>query len=204
MTNASDSPGDRTLANQCQSGDENAFREIYQRYSQRLINLAGSRISKPLASRIEPEDVVQSVFRTFFGRTQQKRFKFEQENDLWKLLVSMTMNKLRNKVDWHTAAKRSVKAERSMESPSGLPSAYDVDGETPSPEAVVEFLDLFQHFLANLREQDRKILELRLQDLTQQEIADSVGCTERTVRRVLDRIRKQAEQHGIRDQLARS
>lgn len=201
MTNPLDDCGDRTLANQCQEGDERAFGAIWERYGQKLINLANSRISKRLSTRIEPEDVVQSVFRTFFGRVQQNRFTFEQENDLWKLLVSMTMNKLRNKVDWHTAAKRNVKSERSIEGNSSLPSAYDVDGESPSPAAVVAFIDLLQHFLQGLREQDRQILELRLQDLTQQEIAEQVGCTERTVRRVLERVRKLAEEQGMRQQL---
>lgn len=196
-----DERGDRTLANQCSQGNEQAFGIIYERYGSKLVNLARSRISERLSARIEPEDVVQSVFRTFFGRVQQQRFTFEGENDLWKLLVSMTMNKLRNKVDWHTAAKRDVGAERSMEGNSSLPSAYDVDGESPSPSAVVAFIDLLQHFMVSLRDGDRKILELRLQDLTQQEIAEQTGCTERTVRRVLERIRKVAEEQGMREQL---
>jgi RNA polymerase sigma factor (sigma-70 family) len=197
-------PGDRTLANQCQDGDEHAFGMIYERYGERLIRLARSRISERLAARIEAEDVVQSVFRTFFGRVQQHRFVFEEENDLWKLLVGITMNKLRNKVDWHTAAKRDVGAERSLDGGrSSLPSAFDADGESPSPEAVVAFIDLLEHFMCELRDADRKVLELRLQDLTQDEIAKEVGCTERTVRRVLERIRKIAEEQGIRDQLCK-
>ncbi|QDU60926.1 RNA polymerase sigma factor [Planctomycetes bacterium Pan216] len=202
MAEEAERVGDRTLAEQCRVGDEDAFSEIYQRYARKLINLARSRISERLSARIEAEDVVQSVFRTFFGRVQENRFHFEQENDLWKLLVSMTMNKLRNKVDWHTAAKRDVGAERRMDGNSSLPSAFAPDGETPSPSAVVAFLDLLEHFLSGLREQDRKILELRLQDLTQQEIADQIGCTERTVRRVLERIRGVAEEQGVREQLS--
>src|SRR5688572_1750619 len=106
-----DQRGDRTLAQECQKGDEAAFAAIYERYAERLIRLARSRISERLSARIEAEDVVQSVFRTFFGRIQDNRFTFEAEDDLWKLLVSMTMNKLRNQVDWHTAAKRDVGAE---------------------------------------------------------------------------------------------
>lgn len=198
-----DEPGDRTLANQCQDGDEAAFGKIFERYADKLCRLARSRISERLSARIEAEDVVQSVFRTFFGRVQQHRFTFKEQDDLWKLLVSMTLNKLRNKVDFHTAAKRDVGAEKPMAGSTTSPSAFDVDGETPSPEAVVAFVDLLEHFMNELRDNDRKILELKLQDLTQEEIAAEVGCTERTVRRVLDRIRKVAEESGMREQLER-
>jgi RNA polymerase sigma factor (sigma-70 family) len=192
-----DRPHDLTLAEQCQQGDPQAFEEVFARYSERLMRVAKSRISERLATRIEAEDLVQSVFRTFFGHVRENRFVFNEENDLWRLLVSITLNKLRNKVDWHTAAKRNVDIETSLSPSDSRPSAFDVDGETPSPEAVVMFMDLLEHFMAELRESDRKILELRIQSYTQEEIAQEVGCTERTVRRVLERIRKVAEEHGI-------
>jgi RNA polymerase sigma-70 factor (ECF subfamily) len=194
---------DRTLAQLAQSGDRDAFEKIFARYSERLIRLARLRISERLASRIEAEDVVQSVFRTFFGRMRNRRFGFEEESDLWKLLVSMTLNKLRNKVDWHTAAKRDVRAEHSIDADrQALPSAFDADGQSPSPSAVIAFLDLLEDFMSRLRDTDRRILELRLDGYSQQEIAQEMGCTERTVRRVLERIRALAEERGVRQQLA--
>jgi RNA polymerase sigma-70 factor (ECF subfamily) len=194
--------GDRTLANQCEGGDRRAFELIFERYGQRLVKLASKRISERLSARIEPEDLVQSVFRTFFGRVQDHRFTFQNADDLWKLLVSMTLNKLRNKVDFHTAAKRDVDAEQPLGGgTTSNPSAFDPSGDEPSPEAVVAFLDLLETFMRDLRPQDRRILELRLQGWTQDEIAREMNCTERTVRRVLDRIRALAEDHDIREQL---
>ncbi|MBX9654781.1 sigma-70 family RNA polymerase sigma factor [bacterium] len=197
----SSEPGDKTLAEQCQGGDERAFEAIFEKYGERLIRLANKRISERLAGRIEAEDVVQSVFRTFFGRVQDHRFTFNHADDLWKLLVSMTLNKLRNKVDFHTAAKRDVGTEQPLSGNSSNPSAFDPSGDEPSPEAVVAFLDLLEHFMSELRDGDRRILELRLQGMTQDEVAREVGCTERTVRRTIDRIRAVAEGQHIREQL---
>lgn len=194
--------GDRTLAQQCEGGDQHAFEVIFERYGEKLVKLASKRISERLSARIEPEDLVQSVFRTFFGRVQEHRFTFHHADDLWKLLVSMTLNKLRNKVDFHTAAKRDVDAEQGLGGGStSCPSAFDPSGDEPSPEAVVAFLDLLEHFMKDLRPQDRRILELRLQGWTQDEIAREMDCTERTVRRVIDRIRALAEDQNIREQL---
>ena len=192
-----DEPGDKTLADQCQKGDQQAFEAVFDRYSDRLIRVARSRISERLASRIEAEDVVQSVFRSFFGRVQENRFTFTEESDLWRLLVAITLNKLRNKVDWHTAAKRDVGMEQRISPTESRPSAFDIDGETPSPEAVVMFIDMLEHFMSALRETDRKVLEFRLHGLTQEEIAAEIGCTERTVRRILERIRHVAEERGL-------
>lgn len=194
-------PGDQTLAEQCEEGNERAFEAIFERYGDRLVKLASKRISERLAGRIEAEDVVQSVFRTFFGRVQDHRFTFQNADDLWKLLVSMTLNKLRNKVDFHTAGKRDVGAEQPLAGNSSNPSAFDPSGNDPSPEAVVAFLDLLENFMQDLREGDRRILELRLQGWTQEEVAREVGCTERTVRRTLDRVREIAEGKKIREQL---
>lgn len=195
-------PGDRTLAAQCEGGDEHAFEAIFERYGEKLIKLAGKRISERLSSRIEAEDIVQSVFRTFFGRVQEHRFTFQNADDLWKLLVSMTLNKLRNKVDFHTASKRDVSAEQPLGGGgSSFPSAFDPSGQEPSPAAVVAFLDLLENFMKELRPKDRRILEFRLQGWTQEEIAREMNCTERTVRRVIDRIRDLAENQNIREQL---
>jgi RNA polymerase sigma factor (sigma-70 family) len=55
--------------------------------------------------------------------------------------------------------------------------------------------------MGDLRENDRRVLEMRLQGWTQDEIARELDCTERTVRRTLDRIRSLAEDQNIREQL---
>jgi RNA polymerase sigma factor (sigma-70 family) len=88
-----------------------------------------------------------------------------------------------------------------MAATNSNPSAFDPSGDEPSPEAVVAFLDLLEHFMGDLRENDRRVLEMRLQGWTQDEIARELDCTERTVRRTLDRIRSLAEDQNIREQL---
>jgi RNA polymerase sigma factor (sigma-70 family) len=47
--------------------------------------------------------------------------------------------------------------------------------------------------MTDLDPSDRKVLELRLQDLSSDEIAAKLGCSDRTVRRALERIRTVVE-----------
>jgi hypothetical protein len=70
---------DQPLLNSCRKGDEDAARELFDNYAERLLLLVRRRLSQRLASRFGPEDVLQSVFRTFFRRAQQGQFSLFAE-----------------------------------------------------------------------------------------------------------------------------
>src|SRR6516164_7022781 len=111
----SESPEDKVLVELWRAGDENAARQLFDAYAERLVALARRRISPRLASRVDPEDVVQSVFRTFFGRLKEGRFKLEHQDDLCKLLVRITVHKTLRQVAFHQAAKRRLGSEAGQE-----------------------------------------------------------------------------------------
>ena len=54
------------LLERFRGGDDLAAAEIFDRYFQRLTALARSRLSPRLAQRTDPEDIVLSVYRSFF------------------------------------------------------------------------------------------------------------------------------------------
>ena len=66
----------------------------------------------------------------------------------------------------------------------------------PSPEEAAIFADSFEHLLASLTEEERRVVELRLEDHTQDEIARELACSERTVRRMLMRIEARLSAEG--------
>src|SRR5689334_7407570 len=55
-------------------GHERAAAEIFDCYFQRLAGLARSRLSPRLASRTDPEDIVLSVYRSFFSGARRGRY----------------------------------------------------------------------------------------------------------------------------------
>src|SRR5687768_11333472 len=59
---------DASLLRRYRRGEEDAATELYLRYAGRLRVLADTRASPELKQRVDPEDIVQSVFRTFFRR----------------------------------------------------------------------------------------------------------------------------------------
>src|SRR5437879_3375640 len=92
-------------------GDQEAAEELFRRYAERLLALARSRLSARLARHVDPEDVVQSAFRSFFTGARADRFALRRSGDLWRLLVAITLHKLQHQVERHTAGKRTAVRE---------------------------------------------------------------------------------------------
>jgi len=186
------SPDERVLLDLLRKGDEEAYRNLFNAYAERLLGLARWRISQRMARRVDPEDILQSVFRTFFTRVKAGHLSFEDQDDLSKLLVSITVRKTLRQIAFHRAAKRDPGMEV-VQDDSSAQSLPDVQSVKPSPEAEVIFVDLLEHFMARLEPRERQILELRLQGYRTTEIAEKLGILDRTVRRTFEQIRSVAE-----------
>src|SRR3712207_1477794 len=90
------------LLERCRSGDQQAAAQLYGRYAQRLVRLAEQHLSRKLAGRLDGEDVVQSVFRTFFRRSAAGEFAIDGSAQIWRLLMKITILKARAKGRFHT------------------------------------------------------------------------------------------------------
>ena len=174
----------RELLVRYQQGDPAAAAALFDRYAGRLLALARSRLSPKLARRVDADDVVQSTYRSFFLRAREGEFVAENPGDLWRLLATMTLHKLGRQAQRHRAAKRSLQREVTT-----VPDAPDWLGELadrePSAADVVAAAEELHWLLSQFDLAARKAIELRLQDLTLEEIAASIGRSERTIRRWL-------------------
>jgi RNA polymerase sigma-70 factor (ECF subfamily) len=99
---------DGSLLDELRSGDHAAAKTLFDRYASRLNALAEQYCKGTYARRFEAEDVVQSVFRIFFQGVRTNAYDVPSNGELWGLLMVITMNKIREKIDFHRAAKRDV------------------------------------------------------------------------------------------------
>src|SRR5262245_18011026 len=128
--------GDLNLISEFKAGSESAARELFDKYCERLMKLARRRIGQRMASRIDPEDVLQSAFRTFFNRVRNDEFEFHQEDDLFKLLVRLTVHKTLRQIAFHRAGKRNPELEAAQGS-DAQDLLQQISADEPSPEAAV-------------------------------------------------------------------
>jgi RNA polymerase sigma factor (sigma-70 family) len=177
------------LVDRFRQGDDGAAEELFHRYMERLTRLARSRLSSKLASRLDPEDIVLSAYRSFFVALNNGRFEFKRSGDLWRLLVQITMNKLYRQVAHHTADRRAVDVEHNNLASSQLEERFVTT--QPGPEEAAALADELETFMAALPSRCRRVFELRLQGERIAEIASDTQQSQRSVRRQLASIRQQ-------------
>src|SRR5262249_17397042 len=128
-------------------------REYVARYSERLLQIAGRELPSRLRGRLDPEDVVQSVYRSFFARLKAGEFRFEDSHDVWRLLTVMTYHKVQNAIKHHQRRRRDVRRENVSHVIENSPGAH----KEPGPDDVVILYDCLEELLRGLPEKYARI-----------------------------------------------
>jgi RNA polymerase sigma-70 factor, ECF subfamily len=177
-------PTDGSLLKQIRGGSEDAARLLYARYAERLRALAMARQGADLAGRVDDEDIVQSAFGSFFRGVRRGDYDVPVGEDLWGLLLVITVNKVRAQGARHRAAKRDVRLTTGEEAGGRI---LEVLG---SPDHATAFLEAsVAETLDRLPEGHRLVTRLRMEGYTVEEIAQRIGRSKRSVERVLQECR---------------
>ena len=177
-----------------QAGDESAAFDVFHEYATRLAGLARTRLQGAIAAKVEPADIVQSVFRSFFVRQREGQFELDGWNSLWSLLTVITLRKCGKQVDYFLAACRHV--GRETPAPRKGEDTYascQAISREPTPEESAQLIETIETILRELSERDRKIVEKTLQGATPESISIEIQCSERTVERVRAKLRTRLE-----------
>ena len=177
------------------TGDEQAAEELFHRYVGRLTALAQKRLSDRLARRVDADDIVQSAYRSFFIHARDGAYSLKESGDLWRLLVVITLNKLRRQVERNTAGKRAMNNEQSSRADTSATSLRpEAVAAEPSPDEALAVVEEVQELMKGLTPSQCQMLQLRLQGHTVDEIAAQVNRSERGVRRLLDKIKDRLQE----------
>jgi RNA polymerase sigma-70 factor (ECF subfamily) len=175
-------------------GDDEAAAVIFRRFVDQLAAKAHRHLTPAVRRRVDADDVVQSVYSTFLRRMRQGEFQLDHWGSLWGLLARITVRKCAR------AGGRGMNRPGEVSITSGSDSnggesglEWAVLAREPSADEVAALHDTLEVLLKPLRESHREIVELTLQGHTQGEIGNQLGCSERTVRRVLAQVQADLE-----------
>jgi RNA polymerase sigma-70 factor, ECF subfamily len=176
-----------------QAKDDAAARELFGRFTHQLIALALRHIDAGLRHKVDPEDVVQSAYKSFFVRYGSGNLEVVNWNSLWGLLTLITVRKCAERAAYHRAERRD--AAREVASPPGAEAApwQEPFGREPTPLEAAVLSETIERLLLGLDEDERPVLELSLQGFTTREIAERLGRAERTVRLLREGVRHRLE-----------
>lgn len=183
------------LIESLKANDPRAAEMVFQRFSAQLVGLAQQRLGWRLNRKLDPEDVVQSAFKSFFRMQASDELAFENCDALWGLLSLITIRKCGHRIEHFRAACRSVDAERSAVQHVGDVDASRADWEAvardPSPSQAMMLTETIDELLRPLTERDRRIVTLALQGSTVPQISQEIDRSERMVQRVLKTLKSE-------------
>jgi RNA polymerase sigma-70 factor, ECF subfamily len=186
MTDDADTDAtDVDLLGRFRAGDRDAALHLYYRYADRLFRIAIKNTSSELSTHFDPEDIVQSVFRTFFRRATSGQYEAPEGDELWKLLLVMALNKVRTRSAYHRASKRDIRKTQSLVEETNV----SLDHNAEEAKRILEMS--VDEMIQKQPESHREIIRLRIDGMDVQAIANHQHRSKRTVERVLQSFRTQ-------------
>lgn len=175
------------------SNEDGAAEELFGRFTHQLIALALRHVNARLRHKVDPEDIVQSVYKSFFYRYGTGKLDFVNWNSLWGLLTLITVRKCAERAAYNFAGCRD--AAREVCPPRAYKAAPGSEpfGREPTPLEAAVLNETVEQLLATLDEEEQPILEMSLQGFSTREISERLGRAERTVRLLRAGVRHRLE-----------
>ena len=180
------------------AGTESVAFDIDLVFRDRLCRLVDREMHQIYKRRQDPEDIVQSVLKSFFKRAKKGEYFFEDQESIWSLLKQVARNKLRKQITKDKTQKQDVFRElhdndEILVSPVSVNDAQaHVLGaaleialsrtESPTPDFFrlqlfgYEIMDIVHVVLEGLAPPYPRILQLRLQGHSELAIGLEIGC----------------------------
>lgn len=178
-------------------GDAAAADELFARFSGQLCRLVQSKLGWRYRRKFDAEDVAQSVFKSFIRLQATEDVSFDTWDALWGLLSLIAVRKCGHRLDYLRAACRDVAREHSVVLDAGDYDRSRADlqalSREPTPTHAAMLSEALQRLFGELDERDQRITTLALQGHSTAEISNEIKRSERTVQRVLERVRDHLE-----------
>jgi RNA polymerase sigma factor (sigma-70 family) len=196
-TKADDTPGEegelRNLLARIRAGDEEAARELLCRYEAKVRLVVRRQLPRVLRSRFDSQDFVQSMWGSFFRRMRTSPLDLEDTRSLIAILVQAAKHKVIDEFRRASAPKRDMRREESIWEGA---HRRDLVDDSDAPIELAQASEALGRLRELLPEDRRTVLDLKAAGLSTNEIAERLGLSERTVRRLIQDLRRRA---GIDD-----
>lgn len=211
-TRNSDCSGDclATLLTRLRLGDESAASEILNRYEAQVRLVVRRCLPRILRSRFDSQDIMQSVWRSFFQRLRGEEpencmkpepgeddtnLEFNDSSQLFAFLSRMARNKVIDQYRRETSQKADIHRLQTIHNVQG--SEVDPEDVAESPAQLVEAADELSHWRSLVPQERQQLLDLKADGHSSKEIGDRLGISERTVQRVLEDLRVRLERRRM-------
>jgi RNA polymerase sigma-70 factor (ECF subfamily) len=185
-------PGD--LLERIRGGDEEALTKLLLHYEPRIRTAAHVLLGPLLRPHLDSVDLVQSVHRVLLPGLRGGRYTVADPEQMVALAVTVIRRKIARR--W-----RQLRREHEMQAQVRDQGVYP-DKLSPSPSPAEDPADAaalndgLRHLLAALDDEERRLVELRLEGFSTVEIAEQMNCDAHALRARLSRLRRKLRELG--------
>lgn len=183
--------GFQNLMAQIAAGSELAVERLLSLYGDHLCRAVRRRLNRALRPKFDTSDFVQAVWASFFcNRGEIARFDHSAQfvAYLTRVAKNKVIDECRHRLQ---TQKADVSRERSIFEDAS--EALPVPGREPRPSQVAIMREQWERMVGGVPSHYRQIVEMRAVGQSQEEIAGRLGVSEKTVSRVLNRLRSRLE-----------
>jgi RNA polymerase sigma-70 factor (ECF subfamily) len=179
------------LMRRLREGSESAAWELVERYGNSVQRVIRRSLNEQMRSKFDSIDFVQAVWFSLF-RDREKFVGFQSSSQLTAYLMGMAKNKLA-----HEHRRRLQTQKHDLRREQQVDEQFQIteqpSSNIPRPSQVAQVRELWHLLLANQSEQNQQIAKLRMTGMTFEEIGTQLGINERTARRVIERLSREAD-----------
>ncbi len=178
------------------AGDSTAARPLWDHFFQQLVGVARRRLGGTSRRVSDEEDVAATAFKSLCVGVADGRFeRLDNRDDLWQVLVALASRKAVDQIRKQMTHKRGSGQVRGdsifFGNEAETPGNFDQFlSQTPTPELIATMDEECANLLARLPDDThRRIAVLRLEGYGNEDIAEALALSPRTIERKLAAIR---------------
>ena len=180
------------LMDRVRLGSNGAVQELLSHYGEPIYRAVRRRLHRKMRTQFDSHDFVQAVWASFFAK-QDLFDRFDRPEQLLAFLQTVAGNKVIDECRRQLLlSKRNVNRVQETAN-SSIEDELSAVARDPSPSQVAVAREQADRMTEGQPSYFQRIVDLRLNGATFEEIADHTGISERTIRRIVKRIRRRIE-----------
>lgn len=191
----SDTDGYAELLARARQGDRAALARLAEQYEARARLVARVLLGPALRPHLDSVDLVQSVHRSLMMGLRNDRFDISTPEQMLALALTLVRRKIAR--HWRHLQRQKPLSLRPDDSSNLAPCLVSLSCPHADPAAQAQFNDQVEHLCRNLNETERRILELRTQGHSTEEIARALNLHPVALRVRLSRLRQRLKASGV-------
>jgi RNA polymerase sigma factor (sigma-70 family) len=182
------------LVARARAGEAAAVEQLLRSFEEDVRLIVRGRLPRALRSQFDSMDFVQAVWQSVLADPDPAAPSFSSPGHFRGYLAGVAQNKVYEAYRRRTSKKYDLgREERLYVRKSGREQTREVAAPDPTPSQEVQAHDRLEQLLAGRPPLEAEIVRLRREDRTFEEIAAQTGLHERTVRKVIETLRKRME-----------